>query len=201
VSNAAADGSASDHLSSAILQQKMEENERQRRMSRDQISHPEVNQYLEDERIAIFLQNEEFLQELRRDKDFMSTLELDRLREVPDGPPTGGAPSDSDAAFKETIKKMGKVSRKKFSDIASLFSRRKRGSFQHLLGGHSHHNTNPSRDNLLLNNEETYGVLENEGSDNEEPRRTQLEWDGRPDNDVFTTNSARSPRHAHRESR
>lgn len=117
---------------------------------------------------------------------------------MPDGP-AAGAHGDSDAAFKETIKKMGKVSRKKFTQLATLFSGRKRGSFQHLLGGHSH-TSNPSRDNLLLNNEETYGVLENEGSDNEEPRRNR-EWEN-PPNDLFTTNSLRSPKHANnRESR
>ena len=41
---------------------------------------PELSQYLEDERIAIFLQNEEFVKELRRNKDFMSTLELDTAK-------------------------------------------------------------------------------------------------------------------------
>lgn len=57
----------------------MEENQRQRQMvfSNDD---PELSQYLEDERIAIFLQNEEFVNELRRNKDFMSTLELDTAR-------------------------------------------------------------------------------------------------------------------------
>lgn len=57
----------------------MEENQRQRQMvfSNDD---PELSQYLEDERIAIFLQNEEFVKELRRNKDFMSTLELDTAK-------------------------------------------------------------------------------------------------------------------------
>lgn len=51
----------------------MEENERRRRMSKDQVNL-EVNQFLEDERIAILLQNEEFVDELRRDKEFMGSL-------------------------------------------------------------------------------------------------------------------------------
>lgn len=36
---------------------------------------PELAQFLEDERMAIFLQNEEFMRELRRNKDFMSSLD------------------------------------------------------------------------------------------------------------------------------
>lgn len=36
---------------------------------------PELSQYLEDERLAIMLQNSEFLEELRRNEDFMKTLE------------------------------------------------------------------------------------------------------------------------------
>ncbi|XP_034496554.1 CUE domain-containing protein 1, partial [Ailuropoda melanoleuca] len=37
-------------------------------------------QYLEDERIALFLQNEEFLKELQRNRDFLLALERDRLK-------------------------------------------------------------------------------------------------------------------------
>ncbi|XP_078600145.1 CUE domain-containing protein 1-like isoform X2 [Branchiostoma floridae x Branchiostoma japonicum] len=40
----------------------------------------DLQQYLEDERIALFLQNEEFLRELRRNQEFISALERDRLR-------------------------------------------------------------------------------------------------------------------------
>ena len=36
---------------------------------------PEMSRYLEDERLAIMLQNSEFLQELRGNEDFMQTLE------------------------------------------------------------------------------------------------------------------------------
>ena len=53
----------------------MEENERRRQAQVS--SDPELSQYLEDERVAIFLQNEEFVQELRHNKEFMSTLEID----------------------------------------------------------------------------------------------------------------------------
>lgn len=61
-------------LSSAILQKRMQENERQRRNTIG-AEDPELAQYLEDERIALFLQNEEFVRELMGNKEFMSTLE------------------------------------------------------------------------------------------------------------------------------
>ena len=51
----------------------MEENKRNRQTTDD----PEMAQYLDDERFAILLQNEEFVRELRMNQDFMSTLESD----------------------------------------------------------------------------------------------------------------------------
>ena len=39
------------------------------------LADPERAQYLEDERLALCLQNEEFLRELRGDEDFMKTLQ------------------------------------------------------------------------------------------------------------------------------
>ncbi|GAA6073140.1 CUE domain-containing protein 1 isoform X1, partial [Tachysurus ichikawai] len=41
-----------------------------------------LKQYLEDERIALFLQNEEFMRELQRNRDFLIALERDRQRFV-----------------------------------------------------------------------------------------------------------------------
>ena len=78
--------------------------------------------------------------------------------------PSSSAHSDSDAAFKETLKHMGKVSRRKFAQLARLFSGRKRRSFQHLSEGN-----NPSCDNLLLREDE-YTQFQNEGSDLEDNR-------------------------------
>ncbi|OQR67199.1 CUE domain-containing protein 1-like [Tropilaelaps mercedesae] len=58
----------------------------------------ELAQFLEDERMAILLQNEEFMRELRRNKDFMSSLD--------GGQPGGHKGDDSqahmhdDAAFR-----------------------------------------------------------------------------------------------------
>ncbi|KAK1786034.1 hypothetical protein P4O66_017758, partial [Electrophorus voltai] len=39
-----------------------------------------LRQYLEDERIALFLQNEEFMKELQRNREFLIALERDRLK-------------------------------------------------------------------------------------------------------------------------
>lgn len=52
----------------------MKENEKRRRRISLEMD-PELSQYLEDERLAILLQNSEFLEELRRNEDFMKTLE------------------------------------------------------------------------------------------------------------------------------
>nr|XP_020642592.1 CUE domain-containing protein 1 [Pogona vitticeps]XP_020642593.1 CUE domain-containing protein 1 [Pogona vitticeps]XP_020642594.1 CUE domain-containing protein 1 [Pogona vitticeps]XP_020642595.1 CUE domain-containing protein 1 [Pogona vitticeps] len=105
-------------------------------------------QYLEDERIALFLQNEEFMKELQRNRDFLLALERDRLRYeskkskmnstavssdarsssvIPDDVArslTGvasGAVSD-DALFRDKLKHMGKSTRKKLFELARAFS-------------------------------------------------------------------------------
>lgn len=61
-------------LSQQLLQQRFLDNQ-QRRGALDSLGDPELDRYLEDERIALFLQNEEFMAELRWNKDFLSTLE------------------------------------------------------------------------------------------------------------------------------
>lgn len=60
-------------LCSRVIQQKILENRRQRKLGN--CDDPELTRYLEDERIALFLQNEEFMNELRSNKDFLTTLE------------------------------------------------------------------------------------------------------------------------------
>ncbi|XP_063396630.1 uncharacterized protein LOC134681123 [Mytilus trossulus] len=70
---------SSHEFTQGMLDKKMKENERRRRtavMNAD----PEMSQYLEDERLAIMLQNSEFLQELRGNEEFMQTLEKERIR-------------------------------------------------------------------------------------------------------------------------
>lgn len=61
-------------LSQQMLQEKYAENQRVRGVLCE-VGDPELDRYLEDERIALFLQNEEFMAELRWNKDFLSTLE------------------------------------------------------------------------------------------------------------------------------
>ena len=53
-----------------------EENLRLREESKGNVAK---NQYLEDERIALMLQNEEFMAELQRDSEFMSALEMEQV--------------------------------------------------------------------------------------------------------------------------
>ncbi|KFB35911.1 AGAP006084-PA-like protein [Anopheles sinensis] len=65
---------------------------------------------LGDEQFAMMLQNEEFMAELRWNQEFLSALEKDQQGKVQD-----------DAAFKERLRHMGKVSRKKFAQLAHVF--------------------------------------------------------------------------------
>ncbi|KAH7640308.1 cue domain-containing protein 1-like protein [Dermatophagoides farinae] len=123
-------------MSSSFLQQKMEENKRNRQITLMN-DDPEMAQYLEDERFAILLQNEEFVRELRMNHDFMSTLESDN-NQYSYGSTTGSDSTqasnflDSDAIFKERLRNMGKLSKKKFTQIARLFSGRMRKNFKQL---------------------------------------------------------------------
>lgn len=61
---------------SPYLRHKMAENERR---LQDADLDPELMQMLRDERLALVLQNEEFLAELRNDKDFLRVLEKGTL--------------------------------------------------------------------------------------------------------------------------
>ncbi|XP_074643801.1 uncharacterized protein LOC141900693 [Tubulanus polymorphus] len=66
-------------LNSEIIKQKMADNiQRRTSMSGAEVD-PIVIQQLEDEHLALMLQNKEFLETLRQDKDFMKTLERDRM--------------------------------------------------------------------------------------------------------------------------
>ncbi|KAF6207076.1 hypothetical protein GE061_018315 [Apolygus lucorum] len=98
---------------------------------------------LEDERIAMLLQNEEFMAELRWNKDFLSTLEND-------SPPEERLSSFhgrlDDEAFKERLRNMGKMSRKKFSQLARVFTGRKKRA----PTARSILNEGQTKDNLLL---------------------------------------------------
>ncbi|KAG6456581.1 hypothetical protein O3G_MSEX009819 [Manduca sexta] len=70
---------------------------------------------MDDDRIATFLQNEEFMAELRWNQEFMAALDSEQ------GHKSKG--HDDEAAFKERLKNMGKLSRKKFAQLSRMFSR------------------------------------------------------------------------------
>ncbi len=193
-----------------MLQYRYEENLKAREQAR---TNPEATaaagndaQYLEDERLALMMQNEEFMAELRNDREFLSTLEAEAA-EFGDadyyggggssavdgaaggggggaGTGAGGPPSSSsarggrfqsynrskslvmdEALFREKLKTMGKTSKRKFAQLAGIFSRRK-GAKQ-LLGNPPA----PSNDHLLLNAE----PLVAQGESDEEKEKEEEE--------------------------
>ncbi|XP_055701279.1 CUE domain-containing protein 1 [Phlebotomus papatasi] len=98
-----------------------------------------------DEQFALMLQNEEFMNELRWNQEFMMALEKEQQ---------GKARTEDDAVFKERLKHMGKKSRKKFLQLARVFTwqkNKKPGAVRH-------------PDSLLL---------QEEHSDDDEPRRAK----------------------------
>ncbi len=160
------------------LQEIYEENLRSREEMRGSSDAAAKAQYLEDERIALMLQNEEFMAELRRDTDFMSALEMEQERagayyggndpHVVGVYPAGGAGATSkskDEEFREKLKNMGKNSKRKFSQMAAMFSRRK-GAAKQLLG----HAPAPSKDSLLLAAEP---LVNEDDTDTEDDRPSQ----------------------------
>ncbi|NXC44087.1 CUED1 protein, partial [Penelope pileata] len=134
-------------------------------------------QYLEDERIALFLQNEEFMKELQRNRDFLLALERDRLKyeskkskstsaaasndfgfssvtpgdAVPSGTSEAGGAVSDDALFRDKLKHMGKSTRKKLFELARAFSEKtkmRKSKRKHLLK-HQVMGTAASTANLL----------------------------------------------------
>uniref|UniRef100_A0A673L834 CUE domain-containing protein 1-like n=1 Tax=Sinocyclocheilus rhinocerous TaxID=307959 RepID=A0A673L834_9TELE len=120
-----------------------------------------LKQYLEDERIALFLQNQEFMKELQRNRDFLIALEIDRQRcektqcghssacteNSAEGDNCGPGSEEAcssvsdDALFLEKLKHMGKSTRKKLFEIARSFSektRRKKSKKRALSKHHSY---------------------------------------------------------------
>uniref|UniRef100_A0A669PEJ3 CUE domain containing 1 n=1 Tax=Phasianus colchicus TaxID=9054 RepID=A0A669PEJ3_PHACC len=109
-------------------------------------------QYLEDERIALFLQNEEFMKELQRNRDFLLALERDRLKYEskkskstsaavsndfsPPGTSEASSAVSDDALFRDKLKHMGKSTRKKLFELARAFSEKtkmRKSKRKHLL--------------------------------------------------------------------
>ncbi|XP_036380954.1 CUE domain-containing protein 1-like [Megalops cyprinoides] len=132
-----------------------------------------LKQYLEDERIALFLQNEEFMRELQRNREFLIALERDRLKYeskksksnhssasmenstagehcASGSGETCSAVSD-DALFRDKLKHMGKSTRKKLFEIARAFSEktRRRRTKRRTLLKHQSLGTAASTANLL----------------------------------------------------
>ncbi|XP_043085264.1 CUE domain-containing protein 1a isoform X5 [Puntigrus tetrazona] len=79
-----------------------------------------LKQYLEDERIALFLQNQEFMKELQRNRDFLIALEIGD--NCGSGSEEACSSVSDDALFLEKLKHMGKSTRKKLFEIARSFS-------------------------------------------------------------------------------
>ncbi|CAL8359844.1 unnamed protein product [Merluccius merluccius] len=116
-----------------------------------------LKQYLEDERIALFLQNEEFMRELQRNHDFLIALERDRLKYESKKLKSNHSSSmenstgernssnsvelvSDDAMFRDKLKHMGKSTRKKLFEIARTFSektKRRKSKRRTLLKHHS----------------------------------------------------------------
>lgn len=92
------------------------------------------------------LQNEEFMNELRWNQDFMLALEKEQTDKE--------RSEDGDAVFSERLKHMGKKSRKKFLQLARVFTwqrNKKPGAVRH-------------PDSLLL---------QEEHSDDDEPKKVK----------------------------
>ncbi|XP_046716290.1 CUE domain-containing protein 1a isoform X1 [Silurus meridionalis] len=121
-----------------------------------------LKQYLEDERIALFLQNEEFMRELQRNRDFLIALERDRqrseslksqcshssacMKSSTEGDHNSSGSEEActsisdDALFRDKLKHMGKSTRRKLFEIAKSFSektRRRKTKKRALLKHHS----------------------------------------------------------------
>ncbi|RUS70317.1 hypothetical protein EGW08_021923 [Elysia chlorotica] len=153
-----AQGRGGQHeFSPDLLQERMKENERRRRMTSVDLD-PALTMYLEDERLALMLQNSEFLQELRGDRMFMLTLERegygeDRQNTLEAFPFSQQLPPpvSEDVELRKKLKNMGKASRKQFAALARKFflKRRKKTAQQILRGTQA-----PSMVNLLDEDED-----------------------------------------------
>ncbi|KAM9002699.1 CUE domain-containing protein 1 isoform 3-T4 [Sarcophilus harrisii] len=75
-------------------------------------------QYLEDERIALFLQNEEFMKELQRNRDFLLALERDRLKYESQKSKSSNMAVSNDFGFPSTVT----ATRRKLFELARAFS-------------------------------------------------------------------------------
>uniref|UniRef100_A0A665VVC5 CUE domain-containing protein n=1 Tax=Echeneis naucrates TaxID=173247 RepID=A0A665VVC5_ECHNA len=156
--------------------------------SRSGAQDKKLKQYLEDERIALFLQNEEFMRELQRNREFLIALERDRLKYESKKSKSSHSSSmenstgryqsltsmeavSDDALFRDKLKHMGKSTRKKLFEIARTFSektKRRKSKRRTLLKHHSLGTAN-STANLLDD------VEGNPSEEDGQPRRTNTQ--------------------------
>ncbi|KAJ8275907.1 hypothetical protein COCON_G00076590 [Conger conger] len=164
-----------------------------------------LKQYLEDERIALFLQNEEFMKELQRNREFLIALERDRLKfesknsksyhssasvenstageHCASGSGEACIPVSDDALFRDKLKHMGKSTRKKLFEIARAFSEKTRRKRTKRRTGLKHQSlgTATSTANLLEDVEgtpcEEESQLRGQGAkEEEEPHKEASSW-------------------------
>ncbi|XP_057392510.1 CUE domain-containing protein 1 isoform X1 [Balaenoptera acutorostrata] len=170
-------------------------------------------QYLEDERIALFLQNEEFMKELQRNRDFLLALERDRLKyesqkstsssvavgndfdfpaPVPGTSDNNPAVSE-DALFRDKLKHMGKSTRRKLFELARAFSEKtkmRKSKRKHLLK-HQSLGAAASTANLLDDVEGHTCDEETEGRTCPRPQSSSIETEQQPG--VLTPHRAQLP--------
>uniref|UniRef100_A0A8C8Z683 CUE domain containing 1 n=1 Tax=Prolemur simus TaxID=1328070 RepID=A0A8C8Z683_PROSS len=101
-------------------------------------------QYLEDERIALFLQNEEFMKELQRNRDFLLALERDRLKYESQKSKSSSVAVGNDFSFPSPVpgnlafwkEEPGGPTRRKLFELARAFSEKtkmRKSKRKHLL--------------------------------------------------------------------
>ncbi|XP_070571790.1 CUE domain-containing protein 1-like isoform X2 [Ptychodera flava] len=179
------------------LQKQLEQNRQQRsEIDKDDV---EMKQRLDDEELAIMLQNEEFLRELQTSPEFIASLERDQRATLGGGVSslsshdpqlgvgahgaTAGAYGTSqqgsqveDADFKDKLSHMGKSTKKKFAQLAKRFQRKKKRSAKASLHESA---AAPSTANLL---EDIDDDLDDEDEDDERMKRERLSQ--ADDNDI-----------------
>ncbi|XP_047497270.1 CUE domain-containing protein 1-like isoform X1 [Penaeus chinensis] len=161
-------------LSPQRLSQRLNENA----LAREAVgeSDAELAQYLKDERIALFLQNDEFINELRTNREFMTALQEDYQSEAADDEEVDGTEVKGqlahldDATLRERIATMGKASRKKFAQIAKVFSRRKRSGGRSLLPSTGREQLLISADPLIEDDDDDRQLQQVEGNMAASPR-------------------------------
>ncbi|KAJ7990668.1 hypothetical protein DPEC_G00302780 [Dallia pectoralis] len=162
-----------------------------------------LKQYLDDERIALFLQNEEFMRELQRNREFLVALERDRLKyeskksksshssasmeNSSTGDHCGASGSmeactavSDEAMFRDKLKHMGKSTRKKLFEIARSFSEKtkRRKTKRRTLLKHQSLGTANSTANLL---DDVEGSPEDG-----QPRRSATQEDDEPHKELLS---------------